>query len=211
MRKLILILASAILFASCTTEVTLTVKPDDSVDIRFEGGAGNAFTKMIASASGVAGTTGTSGAGSTDAIIDTDTVTYELARAGFSNVKAEQKTGGTVLISMSDKKKSSYIFTSGIVKAEKGRLSAAITRKSLEDFYKSADEQTRMTLDLFLAPVFNDEVMSEAEYLEMVASFYGNDAAKEVSESVVKINLISKDGAKETLTYPLSQIFCGNF
>ena len=211
MRKLILILASAILFASCTTEVTLTVKPDDSVDIRFEGGAGNAFTKMIASASGVAGTTGTSGAGSTDAIIDTDTVTYELARAGFSNVKAEQKTGGAVLISMSDKKKSSYIFTSGIVKAEKGRLSAAITRKSLEDFYKSADEQTRMTLDLFLAPVFNDEVMSEDEYLEMVASFYGNDAAKEVSESVVKINLISKDGAKETLTYPLSQIFCGNF
>lgn len=198
MRKLILILASAILFASCTTEVTLTVKPDDSVDIRFEGGAGNAFTKMIAG-------------GSTDAIIDTDTVTYELTRAGFSNVKAEQKTGGAVLISMSDKKKSSYIFTSGIVKAEKGRLSAAITRKSLEDFYKSADEQTRMTLDLFLAPVFNDEVMSEDEYLEMVASFYGNDAAKEVSESVVKINLISKDGAKETLTYPLSQIFCGNF
>ena len=211
MRKLILILASAILFASCTTEVTLTVKQDDSVDIRFEGGAGNAFTKMIASASGVAGTAGAAGAGSTDAIIDTDTVTYELARAGFSNVKAEQKTGGAVLISMSDKKKSSYIFTSGIVKAEKGRLSAAITRKSLEDFYKSADEQTRMTLDLFLAPVFNDEVMSEDEYLEMVASFYGNDAAKEVSESVVKINLISKDGAKETLTYPLSQIFCGNF
>ena len=211
MRKLILILASAILFASCTTEVTLTVKPDDSVDIRFEGGAGNAFTKMIASASGVAGTAGMSGAGSTDAIIDTDTVTYELARAGFSNVKAEQKTGGAVLISMSDKKKSSYIFTSGIVKAEKDRLSAAITRKSLEDFYKSADEQTRMTLDLFLAPVFNDEVMSEDEYLEMVASFYGNDAAKEVSESVVKINLISKDGTKETLTYPLSQIFCGNF
>ena len=166
---------------------------------------------MIASASGVAETTGTSGAGSTDAIIDTDTVTYELARAGFSNVKAEQKTGGAVLISMSDKKKSSYIFTSGIVKAEKGRLSAAITRKSLEDFYKSADEQTRMTLDLFLAPVFNDEVMSEDEYLEMVASFYGDDAAKEVSESFVKINLISKDGAKETLTYPLSQIFCGNF
>ena len=211
MRKLILILASAILFASCTPEVTLTVKPDDSVDIRFEGGAGNAFTKMIASASGVAGTAGAAGAGSTDAIIDTDTVTYELARAGFSNVKAEQKTGGAVLISMSDKKQSSYIFTSGIVKAEKGRLSAAITRKSLEDFYKSADEQTRMTLDLFLAPVFNDEVMSESEYLEMVASFYGNDAAKEVSESVVKINLISKDGAKETLTYPLSQIFCGNF
>jgi hypothetical protein len=129
------------------------------------------------------------------------------------NVKAEQK-GGAVLISMSDLKQSSYVFSSGIVKVEKGRLSAAITRKSLEDFYKSADEQTRMTLDLLLAPVFNDEVMSEAEYLEMLASFYGQAAADEVSQSFVKINLISKDASKgaskQTLRYPLSQLLCGN-
>jgi len=210
MRKLFLILTSAILFASCTTEVTLTVRQDNSVDIRFEGGAGEAFTKMIASASGVSGAGEGSSSGKGDAIIDADTVSYELARAGFSNVKAEQK-GGAVLISMSDLKQSSYVFSSGIVKVEKGRLSAAITRKSLEDFYKSADEQTRMTLDLFLAPVFNDETMSEEEYLEMLGSFYGEAAAKEVSESVVKISLISRDGTKETLRFPLVQLLCGNF
>ena len=68
-----------------------------------------------------------------------------------------------------------------------------------------------MILDLFLAPVFNDEEMTEAEYLEMVGAFYGEAAAKEVGESLVKINLISKDGSKETLVYPLSQLFCGNF
>ena len=112
---------------------------------------------------------------------------------------------------MSDKKQTSYIFSSGIIKAEKGRLSAAVTRKSLEDFYNSADEQTRITLDLFLAPVFNNENMSEEEYLEMVGSFYGDAAAKEVSESAVKINLISKDGSKQTLIYPLTQVFCGLF
>ena len=211
MRKLFLILTSAILFASCTTEVTLTVRQDNSVDIRFEGGAGEAFTKMIASASGVSGAGEGSSSGNGDAIIDADTVSYELARAGFSNVKAEQKGGGAVLISMSDLKQSSYVFSSGIAKVEKGRLSAAITRKSLEDFYKSADEQTRMTLDLFLAPVFNDETMSEEEYLEMLGSFYGEAAAKEVSESVVKISLISRDGTKETLRFPLVQLLCGNF
>ena len=211
MRKLFLILTSAILFASCTTEVTLTVRQDNSVDIRFEGGAGEAFTKMIASASGVSGAGEGSSSGNGDSIIDADTVSYELARAGFSNVKAEQKGGGAVLISMSDLKQSSYVFSSGIAKVEKGRLSAAITRKSLEDFYKSADEQTRMTLDLFLAPVFNDEIMSEEEYLEMLGSFYGEAAAKEVSESVVKISLISRDGTKETLRFPLVQLLCGNF
>ncbi len=194
------------LFLSCTTEVTLTVKADDSVDIQFEGGAGAAFTKMISSAAGASGV-----ASGSDLLIDADTVSYELAKAGFSAVKVNQKKGGAVNISMNDKKQSSYIFTSGIIKSQKGKLAAAISRKSLEDFYTSADEQTRMTLDLFLAPVFNSEEMSEEEYLEMVGSFYGSAAAKEVGESLVTINLISKDGSKQILKYPLSQIFCGNF
>lgn len=166
--------------------------------ITFEGGAGKAFTKMISSA-----------AGAGDSLIDEKEVSYELAKAGFSDVKVNQKKNGAVAISMTDKKQSSYIFTSGIVKSEKGSLKAAITRKSLEDFYAASDEQTRMILDLFLAPVFNNEEMTEEEYLEMVGAFYGQDASKEVSESVVKINLISKDGTKETLNLPLSQLLCG--
>lgn len=186
------------LFISCTTEVTLSVQPDNSVNITFEGGAGQAFTKMISSASG-----------NPDSIIDVDSVTYELAKAGFADVKVNQKEGGNVLINMCDKKQTSYIFTSGVIKSEKGKLSAQIKRKSLEDFYNTADEQTRSTLDLFLAPVFNNEYMSEEEYLEMVASFYGEAAAKEVSESIVKINLISKDGSKQSLNYPLAQLMCG--
>lgn len=201
MRKLFLLLIILLFFISCTTEVTLTLKADDSLAIRFEGGAGEAFTKMISSASGLAG----------DSLVDPDSVSFELAKAGFADVKVEEKAGAAVTISMSDKSKSSYIFSSEIIKAEKGKLKAAITRKSLEDFYNNADEQTRMTLDLFLAPVFNNENMSEDEYLEMLGSFYGEAAAKEVSQSLVKINLISKDGSKETLTYPLTQVFCGNF
>lgn len=199
--KALFILLILTLFVSCTTEVTLTVKADDSVDIQFDGSAGEAFIKMMNSAAGTEGSF----------LIDEDSVSYELAKAGFSAVKVKQNNGGAVQIAMSDKKQSSYIFTSGIVITEKGKLKAAITRKSLEDFYNSADEQTRMTLDLFLAPVFNNENMGEEEYLEMLASFYGDATAKEVSESVVKINLISKDGSKQTLTYPLTQVFCGLF
>ncbi len=201
---LILFFIFSFFLISCTTEVTLTVQKDDSVAINFEGGAGDAFTKMLSSAAGMGDS------GQTDAaVIDADAVSYELARAGFENVKIQQKKGGAVQISMNDKKQSSYIFTSGIIKNSKGKLSAAVSRKSLEDFYEAADEQTRMLLDLFLAPVFNDEEMSESEYLEMVASFYGKNAANEVEQSIVKINLISKDGSRETLRYPLTQLLCG--
>lgn len=203
----IIISLLALLFISCQTEVTLTLQKDDSVDIRFDGGAGAAFAKMISSAAGV----GNQNAPSNEMLIDTDAVSYELAKAGFSNVNVNQKQGGAVSIAMSDKTQTSYIFSSKIVKAEKGRLIAAITRKSLEDFYNSSDEQTRMILDLFLAPVFNNEEMTEDEYLEMVGSFYGENAANEVAESLVKINLISKDGTKETLNIPFTQLMCGIF
>ncbi len=191
----------SLFFISCTTEVTLSVQADNSIAIKFDGGAGEAFSKMISSAAGMGG--------ESENLIDTEEVSYELAKAGFSDVKINQKNGGAVSITMSDKKQTSYIFTSGIAKCEKGKLSAVITRKSLEDFYASADEQTRMILDLFLAPVFNNEEMTEEEYLEIVASFYGAVAAKEVAGSFVKINLISKDGKKESLNYPLTQVFCG--
>ena len=191
------------LFVSCTTEITLTLKSDDSVDIKFEGGAGAAFTKMILSASG------TENPG-----IDTQAVSYELAKAGCENVKAKSQDSN-ISISMSDKKHSSYIFTSGIVNFSDDKkhdtLKTQITRKSLEDFYNSADEQTRMILDLFLSPVFNNDYMSEAEYLEMLASFYGEPAAKEVQDSFVKIVLIGKNGKKEEQRIPLVQLLCGTF
>lgn len=203
----IIISVLAVFFISCQAEVTLTLQKDDSVDIRFDGGAGAAFAKMISSAAGV----GNQNAPSNEMLIDTDAVSYELAKAGFSNVNVNQKQGGAVSIAMSDKTQTSYIFSSQIVKADKGRLIAAITRKSLEDFYNSSDEQTRMILDLFLAPVFNNEEMTEDEYLEMVGSFYGENAANEVAESLVKINLISKDGTKETLNIPFTQLMCGIF
>ncbi len=202
-RKAAILILFSLCFISCTTEITLAVQPDNSVTIKFDGGAGEAFTKMISSAAGMGS--------ETETLIDTEAVSYELAKAGFSDVKINQGKSGSVSITMCDKKQSSYIFTSGIAKCEKGKLSAVITRKNLEDFYNSADEQTRMILDLFLAPVFNDEEMTEEEYIEMVASFYGAGAAKEVGSSLVKINLISKDGKKESLNYPLSHFFCGLF
>ena len=197
----LMILLFVSFFVSCSTEVSFTLTTDDSVEIRFAGGAGEAFSKMISQAAGA----------EADSVIDTTAVTYELAKAGFSNVKVEQKAGGTVFITMTDLNKSSYIFTSGILKIEKGKLKTAITRKSLENFYLSADEQTRTTLDLFLAPVFNNEKMSEAEYLEMVGSFYGSAASKEVAESSVKINLTGRDGKTETQRIPLVKLLCGSF
>lgn len=197
----LLILAAGFMFMSCNVDLNLALKKDGSVDISFTGSAGKAFSKMILSATGG------------DEVFDTKEFGYELAKAGFSNISVKNvpgKTKGTDLsISMSDLKKTSYLFTSGVVREEKGKLIANVSAETLKHFYDSADEQTQMVLDLFLAPVFNEEQMSEAEYIEMLGTIYGADAANEVRESVINISISDGDGGKRSKKLFFSQLMCG--
>ena len=111
---------------------------------------------------------------------------------------------------MHDQKRTSYIFSSGIVSQEKEQLKLNLSRKALVDFYNSADQQTSMILDLFLAPVFNDEEMTETEYIQMLATFYGQDAANEVRDSFINITLKDLDGKVSKQKLPLTYLLCLN-
>ena len=188
---------SLIFLSSCTVDLSLVLQKDGSVDISFEGGTGQAFTKMIFAA-----------AGGNEQSIDVKQVSYELAKAGFTNVNCSASDISSIRISMKDDKRQSYIFSSGIVTCEKDFLKLNITRKSLVDFYNSADEQLKMILDLFLAPVFNDEDILDEEYLELLATFYGEDSAKEVQNSYINIKLTNYKGETQTQRLPFSRLMC---
>jgi len=195
---LYLILLISLTLAGCTTKINVKLNKDNSVDIQFSAGAGDAFTSMVMS------TTGNDGA------VDEKQVTYELVKAGFDNVKVKVSGKSNVNISLTDKKHTSYLFTSGMLSVEKGELGLELTRKTLKEYYDSADEQTLTVLDLFLAPVFNDEEMSEEEYLEMVGTFYGEKAAVEIRNSMVDVSFENAKGEKSDFRIPLAGLLSGN-
>lgn len=182
----------ACLCASCTTEITLELKKDGSVDVDFSGTAGNAFTALITSASGMTGEEKTDAS----VIFDTKQIEYEMGSNGFSKVKVASKKGTDLAVTMTDKNGKSALFTSGVVKVENGKLSASLSPQTLVKFYKTADSQTVQFLDMLLAPIFNDEQMSEEEYLEVLASFYGEDIATEMKNSSFRITLKNPDGSQ---------------
>jgi len=194
---LALVVLVSILFAGCNTEIKVKLNKDNSVDVKFSAGAGEAFTKMLMSS------TGNNGA------IDEQQVTYELVKAGFDNVKVIVSGKSDVKISLTDTKCTSYLFTSGILSVDKGALCLKLNRNTLKDYYDSADEQTVTVLDLFLAPVFNDEEMTEEEYLEMVSTFYGENASKEIRNSIIKIEFENSNGEVSNFRIPLAQLLCG--
>ena len=199
MKKLFLLILSAFFmfsFWSCTTEVTIKENSNGIIDISFSGAAGQAFAKMISSSSDYQSDT---------VIFETDQIQFELLKSGFENVDVKSKAGSDLQISMQEKTKNTFLYKSGLFSG-KENLKITLSPKELTEFYKLADEQIILFLDLLLAPIFNDEVMSQEEYLETIASFYGESASKEISESNIKINLTDKNNQTKTFSFPIAQL-----
>ncbi len=171
-----------VLCASCTSEITLELKKDGSVDVEFSGVAGKAFAAMLNSTGSV--------------VFDTKEIEYEMGSNGFSQVKAVSKNGSDLTVAMTDKNGKSALFTSGVVSIKDNKLNATLSPQSLVKFYNTADSQTVMFLDMLLAPIFNDEKMSQEEYAEVLASFYGEEIAEEMKNSSFRITLKNPDGTK---------------
>lgn len=197
----VLMLAAALCFTGCTSEISLELKKDGSVSVDFNGVAGDAFASLINAAVG-----GDPAASSENLVFNTDEIEYEMSQNGFSNVKAASKNGRSLSVSMTDKNGKSALFSSGVVSTKNGKLDIVLDRTKLVSFYNQADSQTAMFLDMLLAPVFNDEKMSEEEYLEVLASFYGQEIADEIGAADFRITIKNADGTQSVHTIKITKL-----
>lgn len=193
----------SVFLTGCTSEIELELTKDGIINVKFSGAAEQGFTELMKSAAGITGET-------TTVIFDTDEVAYEMAQNGFYNVKVNSKTGTDLFITMNDTNKKSALFTSNIISVENGKLKATLSTKNLVDFYNSADEQTIQFLDMLLSPVFNDEIMTEQDYIDTLSVFYGEQIGNEIKTSNFQITLINADGSKITHKLPLATLLTLN-
>lgn len=198
------LLVSVCAFSSCTSEIDLELMQNGEVAVKFNGVSGVAFETLIKSAMGL------SDAENTSIIFDTKEISYEMAKNGFENVKATSNKGTDLAITMEDKTHKSTLFTSGVAAILNNKLKATLSAKNLKSFYSKADDQTVQFLDILLSPVFNDEVMSEEEYLEVISSFYGEEVAEEIRTSNFRVTLRNPDGSKSVQNISISKLLTLN-
>ena len=60
-------------------------------------------------------------------------------------------------------------------------------KKTLKNFYEICPYEFQSYIDLFMAPAFSDEEMTTEEYVDLVASVYGQELADEVLSSKLRI------------------------
>lgn len=190
------------LFTSCTSKIDLELKKDGSVNVSFEGGSiGSSIKKLLSSVTGTA---------SSSFSFDTNQIAEALKQSGFSNVMVRSPSGTDLVITMKDINKKSILFSSGIINTDEKKLELTLNPQRLINFYYDCDETLKTYLDLLMAPVFNDEIMSEQEYLSTVSSLYGNDIGKEIGESVFLIKLKNPDGKTSERKITLAELLTLN-
>ena len=63
---------------------------------------------------------------------------------------------------------------------------------------------------MLLAPVFNDEVMTQEEYLEVLSTFYGEEIAEEMKTCNFRITLKNPDGSQTVQSINFTKLLCLN-
>ena len=170
---LVLLLAVAGLFVSCDSSLKITTLTNGATQVNFDFNCGPAIEKLVANLTGE------------DVALNTVEISSSLEKQGFSQVQATANSYLAANIKFTDEKNILFEKTDG-------PLTLALSPAIMLDFYKSCDAETQALLDLFLSPVFNEESMTQDEYLETVASLYGKDVSAELKKSNLNIEINQK-------------------
>ena len=199
----ILLFFSVFLFFSCSAEIVFELKKDGNVKISYDGD----FLQFLINQNGKNTELDLGNIENTE--LDVEVLTESLKNSGFENVQILSGKLKNILITMEDKSQKSVLFYSKLLKMQNGSLSVDFSYENLRNFYENADEQLQSDLDLLLAPVFNDEKMTETEYLETIATFYGEKMASELAESFISLIVINIDGKQQVQKISIPKILCG--
>lgn len=204
----VLMIFCVLLFFSCSAEITFEAKKDGTVKISYAGDFSGEFLQFMMMNQNSENSEVNSG-DLENAEIDRQVLKESLENSGFENVQIVSTKLKNLVITMEDKSQKSALFKTKLLKMQNGMITVDFSYENLQKFYDSADEQLQSDLDLLLAPVFNDEKMSDTEYLETVAAFYGEKMAVELAESFVSLVVLNADGKKQIQKISIPKLLCG--
>ncbi len=181
----------ALSLASCKKTATFTLLDDNSIsfelDCSFE--QNGPIQKLLESV------------GTDFNQLNLEELREGLLEEGFKSVEIYRKNQGGIII------KSILPPDNPIVSSQNDLITFRLTPLNFRDLYNGLGERLAAVFDLFLIPALADDEetasLDEKGYLELIASFYGQNFADEISFSSLKINLKNKkeNTAQKTLSF----------
>lgn len=186
---------SILFFTGCPVTTEFTVNSKNEVYLNFDTTAGKELSKLIKSFD------------SDDSETDSDFVLFDhnqinkaLIEAGFSDVHSFSKNGKKENLSVTAKINSSE---QELIQLEGKKIKITFSPQKLQHFFIEKDSIIQKYADLLMAPCFTNEELEPSEYLDIIASLYGNGLATELTLGELVLST-----AKSRIEIPLMEILC---
>lgn len=194
---LVALFCSVILFlTSCKSQIKITFSKN-ACTVKYSTKLGKAlFDTFYAFA----------GETESERIFDTEQFKQIFSEGGLKNVSAESKVIDEISIQGDiDGNNGDFISGSSIIKSSYNGKNVEIefSRNNLLKMYDNMPSIMRSYIDLFMAPVFTEEEMSNEEYLELISSVYGQILADEIKTSTVDFIVVLSDGKTKQFSLEL--------
>lgn len=194
---LVALFCSVILFlTSCKSQIKITFSKN-ACTVKYSTKLGKAlFDTFYAFA----------GETESERIFDTEQFKQIFSEGGLNNVSAESKVIDEISIQGDiDGNNGDFISGSSIIKSSNNGKNVEIefSRNNLLKMYDNMPSIMRSYIDLFMAPVFTEEEMSNEEYLELISSVYGQILADEIKTSTVDFIVVLSDGKTKQFSLEL--------
>lgn len=186
--------AGILSFTSCENELTITAG-NAGVDFEYKIGSGAAFLNII------------SASGDDELVFDPAGIKAVFEEALFENVSAESSEGGNLDVKGSLSGEAADPFSKSGMISLKGKTTVLkLTKEGMVSLYESLPEELQNYLDMFMAPTFSGEEMSDEEYIELIAEVYGQELADEINKANIKLVLKGLAGTEKKQTVQLLRL-----
>lgn len=188
MKKIIFAVIITSVLCSCSSSLLIKFGEDGRINFEYSAVCGKELTETISSISG----------GDGQNVFEAERIKDALEKAQFSKIKVTSPEKNTLNLSaeVSKNAENSILKSQIFEKSSTDKdITLTFSTKSLQSLYSVLPDDFQSYIDLFMAPSFTGEVMSDSEYLDLVAAVYGKPLAAELENAVLTVTL--QNGAEK--------------
>ena len=193
----LLIFFGALFFTSCGVQVSL--KPTDAgAEFAFSLDMGEAFLETIYGVSGIEDE-------SVSEIFDCEEIKSALSESDFYDVAVQLKGERTLHVNGKFKWNSEnpLVLSKMVNPSPSKTIQVVFSAANLQDLYTHLPQDFKNYLDMFMAPSFTGEEMADSEYMDLLASVYGEALVKELQSASIKLTVLGDGQKPREHTVPL--------
>jgi hypothetical protein len=172
--------------SGCSPAVTLKIDGTNRTGATFEATLSPTAENLVRK---LADREETASPGAPQSLYDREAILVSLGNAGFRADSLEFPGRAGIRLALTLLKSEGFLGNALSVSRENKKVSVAISRDTLERALALMPTETRDYLDLFMAPAFTGEELTEGEYREIIAAAYGKTLAAELAASTFTLTV----------------------